>query len=216
MGRRTLARIRHGLDLRNHYFELDSLPTPLVGAPFETHQPLEVEVGSGKGLFMRSAAAERPTHNFLGIEIASSYAKYAAAQLAEHGLSNAAIVRGDGMQFFGNRLSSGQLRTVHVYFPDPWWKRRHRKRRIMNETFLRMVESRLEMGGRLHFWTDVQEYFDLSLALITKVTSLDGPISVLERKPDHDFDYRTHFERRMRQHGLTVYRCEFRKTAGPD
>ncbi|MEO2011155.1 MAG: tRNA (guanosine(46)-N7)-methyltransferase TrmB [Pirellulaceae bacterium] len=213
MGRRTLGKIRHDFDLRNHYFELKALPAPLGDEPFEKRQPLEVEVGSGKGLFIHTAAAAQPTHNFLGIEIASNYAKFAAAQLAKHELSNAAMVYGDGIELFANHLTSGQVKTVHVYFPDPWWKRRHRKRRIMNEKFLQLVESRLKIGGKLHFWTDVQEYFDLSLKLIADVTTFEGPIGVPEKHPDHDFDYRTHFERRMRQHNEPIYRSEFKKVA---
>jgi tRNA (guanine-N7-)-methyltransferase len=68
-------------------------------------------------------------------------------------------------------------------------------------------------GGRLHFWTDVEEYFRLSTALIAKCIPLQGPLTVAEPKPVHDLDYRTHFERRTRLEGLPVYRAEFVKHA---
>jgi tRNA (guanine-N7-)-methyltransferase len=101
--------------------------------------------------------------------------------------------------------------AVHVYFPDPWWKMRHRKRRVLNEKFLREVERVLEPGGTLHFWTDVEEYYESTLELIRTTTSLSGPAAVAESLPEHDLDFRTHFERRTRLHGEAVYRSEFRK-----
>jgi tRNA (guanine-N7-)-methyltransferase len=63
----------------------------------------------------------------------------------------------------------------------------------------------------LHFWTDVAEYYEATLALIPTCTRLQGPHPVAEKPADHDLDYRTHFERRMRQHGEAVYRAEFEK-----
>jgi tRNA (guanine-N7-)-methyltransferase len=71
-------------------------------------------------------------------------------------------------------------------------------------------------GGRLHFWTDVQEYFDTTLELFALHGQFDGPYQVSEQQPLHELDYRTHFERRMRLHGLPVYRSEFRKPGGAD
>ncbi len=103
------------------------------------------------------------------------------------------------------------MAAVHVYFPDPWWKARHKKRRVMNEAFLHDVERTLQPAGRLHFWTDVEEYFQATLSLIAACTRLVGPLSVAEQPAEHDLDYRTHFERRMRFHALPVYRSEFRK-----
>jgi tRNA (guanine-N7-)-methyltransferase len=103
------------------------------------------------------------------------------------------------------------LAAVHVYFPDPWWKARHHKRRVMNESFLADVVRTLQPDGRLHFWTDVREYFDQSLELIAARTPLVGPLDVRERPAEHDLDFRTHFERRTRMHGEGVYGAEFVK-----
>jgi tRNA (guanine-N7-)-methyltransferase len=101
--------------------------------------------------------------------------------------------------------------AVHVYFPDPWWKARHKKRRVMNESFLADVHRVLVLGGSLHFWTDVEEYFQTTLELMSRVSPLVGPQPVPERTPDHDLDYRTHFERRKRKAGLPIFRAEFKK-----
>jgi tRNA (guanine-N7-)-methyltransferase len=82
----------------------------------------------------------------------------------------------------------------------------------MTEAFLADIVRTLQPGGRLHFWTDVKEYFDNTLELIAKSTPLVGPIDVPEKSAEHDLDFRTHFERRMRMNGEPVYRSEFVKT----
>ena len=152
-----------------------------------------------------------PEHNFLGIEVARKYAHHTAARLAKRALTNALIVHGDAQHLFREMLPGNSLAAVHVYFPDPWWKKRHRKRRIMNEGFLKDVVRTLKPGGRFHFWTDVEEYFAEGLALVAEHTPLAGPLSVEQRAAEHDLDFRTHFERRMRLANLPVYRSEFRK-----
>jgi len=213
MGRRALRKIDPRLDLSRHLKTIDQLPQPLDPVElFGREAPLEVEIGSGKGLFLASAAAAAPEHNFLGVEVAAKYARFAAARLAKRDLPNAVMLHGDGLGLFRERLADASLAAVHVYFPDPWWKKRHHKRRVMNEEFLRDVVRTLRLGGSLHFWTDVQDYFAASLDLIAGHTPLVGPLEVPERPAEHDLDYRTHFERRTRLGDLPVYRAEFRKS----
>jgi len=212
MGRRALRKLDPALDLARHFREQDDLPPafdPLT--LFSRTAPLEVEVGSGKGLFLTAASRANADHNFLGIEIARKYARYAAARLARQASANAAMVCGDALALFRDWFPAASLAAVHVYFPDPWWKKRHRKRRVLNEDFLRDAERTLLPGGRLHFWTDVEEYFQTTLTLIAQTVALQGPLPVAERPADHDLDYRTHFERRTRRNEEPVYRAEFQK-----
>lgn len=212
MGRRALPKIDPTLDVSRHLKTFDELPQPWDASQlFRRTAPLEVEVGSGKGLFLQSAATALPQHNFLGIELAHKYARFAASRLAKRELTNAVVVDGDAQRVFRELIPDASLAAVHVYFPDPWWKKRHHKRRLMNESFIADVERTLEPDGRLHFWTDVREYFELSLELLARFPTLVGPLTVAERPAEHDLDYRTHFERRTRLQQRPVYRGQFRK-----
>jgi tRNA (guanine-N7-)-methyltransferase len=211
MGRRALPKIDPTVELAEHFLSVDDLcavpwdPAVLFGRV----APLEVEVGSGKGLFLQTASTASPGHNFLGVELAYRYAQFAAYRLAKRAIANARMAQGDALKLFRDRIPDASLAAVHVYFPDPWWKARHHKRRVMNEAFLADVVRTLAVGGRLHFWTDVREYFDQSLELIAARTPLVGPLEVPERPAEHDLDFHTHFERRTRMHGEAVYRAEF-------
>lgn len=212
MGRRSLRQIDPSLDLSGHLKTFDQLPSPWdTEALFGRAGALEVEVGSGKGLFLRNAAAQCPETNLLGIEISRKYARFAAAALAKRRLNNAMVVSGDALRIFGELLPGDSLAAVHVYFPDPWWKKRHKKRRVMRPSFVRDIERTLVGGGSLHFWTDVEEYFQTSLDMLATHAGLSGPIDVPRTPAEHDMACRTHFERRMRLGDEPVYRAEFRK-----
>jgi tRNA (guanine-N7-)-methyltransferase len=215
MPRRGPRKTDPALDLGRHLLGLDRLPRPWdAGRVFGRAAPLEVELGTGKGLFLAAAAAGDPEGNYLGLEVSAKYARFAAARLARQELNNACVVHADGLRVFREILPAESCRAVHVYFPDPWWKARHRKRRAMRPEFLADVERGLAPGGRLLFWTDGEEYFQTTLELIAATTRLQGPWPEPERPAAHDLDYRTHFERRMRQHGQPVFRAEFRRPAG--
>lgn len=212
MARRALRKLDPELDLSHHLKVFDTLPNPWNAEQLFHHSaPLEIEVGSGKGLFLNSAATATPDHDFLGIEIATKYARHAAAKLAKDELSNGIMVHGDAHRIFRELIPDSSLAAVHVYFPDPWWKKRHHKRRVMNEWFVAQIERTLVHHGSLHFWTDVLERYDAILELIAEHTKLVGPLEVVEKQAEHDLDYRTHFERRMRLTHQAVYRSEFRK-----
>lgn len=212
MARRALRKIDPSIDLTGRLRTFEQLPNPWdAAALFGRAAPLEIEVGSGKGLFLRNAAMAQPESNFLGIEVVRKYAEFSAASLAKAGVKNALMVHGDGLKILQELIPDNSLAAVHVYFPDPWWKMRHRKRRVLRESFLRDVERTLQPGGSLHFWTDVEEYFRTTLELLPTCTKLEGPLPVPETPAEHDMAYRTHFERRVRQANEPVYRSEFKK-----
>ena len=212
MARRPVKTIDPNADLSAAFKMPDELPTPWnVEQFFGRSAPLELEIGTGKGMFISKAAGQYPLHNFLGIEISVKYARYSAARLIRQNRANAIMVCGDAARILQETIPGETLSAVHVYFPDPWWKRAHRKRRILRSEVLKLIESRLIPGGVLHFWTDVEEYFASTLDLLAKTTALQGPFEVPEPDAADEMDYRTHFERRTRLHGEKVYRTLFRK-----
>ena len=202
MPRRALRHIDESLDYSRHLFLIRELQQPWDLAKYfsDPAAPLEVEIGSGKGQFIHDAALAQPDHNFIGTEIAHKYAAYCAARLIKEGISNAVMFSGDGLQLFREFLPENSLAAVHVYFPDPWWKARHRKRRVMQMELVRACE-------KLHFWTDVQEYFETALEMMAAESALKGPFT-----PDVDpSQWRTHFEKRTVIEGRPVFRSWFEK-----
>ena len=118
MGRRALRKIDPAIDLTGHLKTFDQLPRPWDAvALFGRAAPLEVEVGTGKGLFLRGAAAAQPESDFLGIEVARKYAQFAAAGLAKAGLRNAMVVHGDALRVFHELLPDGRWRQSTSTFP---------------------------------------------------------------------------------------------------
>ena len=212
MGRRPPRKFDPELDLSRNFRLAEELPSQFDQLPlFGRLAPLEIEVGSGKGLFLAGASGANPDHNFLGIELAHKFAEHAAARQAKAGRTNSVIVSGDALKIFHEWVPANSLFAAHVYFPDPWWKKRHRKRRVMNNALIADIERTLIPGGKLHFWTDVEEYFLSSLELLKEFGKLEGPLPVEERPPASDLDSHTPSARRMRLKGLPVYRSEFRK-----
>ncbi len=212
MPRPALRKPDERFDVSRYLLTADQVPQPWdQQGLFGRVAPLEVEVGSGKGLFLETAAAARRDHDFFGIELAKMYAHRCATRLARKSLSNGRMLSGDGLWFFREVLPEASVAAVHVYFPDPWWKKRHHKRRVLNGPFVADVTRVLAPGGRLHFWTDVQDYYSTTLELLAAKTPLVGPLDVDARPAEHDLDYHTHFERRTRLAGKPVYRCQFTK-----
>ena len=213
MARRPVKSINPNADLSAAFKMPDDLPTPWNAEKlFGRSAPLEFEIGSGKGMFICKAAGRSPMHNFLGVEISMKYARFSAARLIRQNRTNAVMVCGDAAGILQEVIPQDSLFAVHVYFPDPWWKRAHRKRRILRSEVLQLIESRLMPGGAFHFWTDVEEYFISTLDLLEKTTALQGPFDVLEQEVENDTDYHTHFERRTRLHGEKVFRTLFKKS----
>ena len=208
MPRRPPRKPDPSLDLSAHLLALESLPVPLdPAALFPERLPVELEVGSGKGLFLLTASGRAADRNFLGAEIAGGYARLCAGRLAAAGRTNARIIHGDATFLVRSLLPDAALAGMHVYFPDPWWKARHRKRRVLSEVFLRHAARVLPPGATLHVWTDVEEYFRESLAFAAATGLFVEPREEQAPAAEHDLDYRTHFERRTRLAGEPVWRA---------
>jgi|SRR5579864_3076118 len=192
-------------------FELSALDPPVCWrAIFGNELPVEVEVGSGKGLFLANASVQRPEHNFVGVEMSRKYAQRAAERLAKRGLTNVKVVIGDARLFLSRYVPAASIRSLHVYFPDPWWKTRHKKRRVFSAQFVADVARSLEPGGDFFIATDVEEYFGLMHTIMSGHLAFTPLPPPEPNTPEHDLDYLTNFERKYRLEGRSIFRAHYR------
>ena len=177
-----------------------------------TSLPIQLEIGSGKGLFLTNAASTTSDHFFIGLELATKYAREAQAKIERLKIDNAAFIASDATRVIATEVPDESVVAVHDYFPDPWWKAKHKKRRVLSDETIVHIQRVLKPNGQLHFWTDVLDYYEIAVPRIVELTKLSGPFYVPEPTATHAMDYRTHFERRTRLNGLPVYRARFVRT----
>jgi tRNA (guanine-N7-)-methyltransferase len=176
---------------------------------FGNDRPVEMEVGFGKGLFLLTASQARPAVNFLGVEIERKYTLFTATRIAKRALPNVRVVCADAKALLRDRVPAASLLAMHVYFPDPWWKSRHRKRRLFDEVFVAQCARVLKPGGRLHVVSDVEEYFGIMKQLLAHQAGLRELPPPDVKAPTHDLDYLTNFERKYRLEGRPIYRAVY-------
>jgi tRNA (guanine-N7-)-methyltransferase len=180
-------------------------------AVFGNDHPVEVEVGCGKGLFLITAAQAHPATNFLGIEIERKYQLFTATRVAKRGLSNVRLVQADARRFLRDHARDGSVRGLHVYFPDPWWKKRHHKRRVFTLDFAAQCERVLMPRGWLRVATDVEEYFRIITELLRGRPGLRGEPWPEPETPTADLAYFTNFERKARLLGKPIHRVVYER-----
>ena len=203
-------------ELAPYLLGLPDPPAPFDwAAVFGADRPVEIEVGFGKGLFLLTAAQARPDVNFVGAEIVRKYQLFTATRLAKRGMRNVRVACADARLFLRDRVASGSVHALHVYFPDPWWKKRHHKRRLFTPEFAAECARVLRPGGRLHFVTDVEDYFHMAAGLLAAQAALRPLPPPEPGDPRHDLDYLTNFERKFRKQGKPVWRACYERGDPP-
>ncbi|MBU2693145.1 MAG: tRNA (guanosine(46)-N7)-methyltransferase TrmB [Candidatus Eisenbacteria bacterium] len=127
---------------------------------FSNENPVEMEIGSGKGRFVLEASMRWPQTNFLGVEIANRYFQSSMKRIAKRGIKNALFVRTDARNLLTRWIPSQTLQRIHIYFPDPWPKRRQQKRRMLNPPFPEWAARVLIPGGEILIGSDHEGYVE--------------------------------------------------------
>ena len=179
---------------------------------FDRAAPLVVEIGFGMGSTTAVMAAAAPERNFLGIEVHPPGVGALLQRIDEAGLANVRIVQHDAVEVLESMIAPGSLAAVHVFFPDPWHKKRHHKRRLIQPEFVRLLASRLAPGATLHCATDWEPYAAQMLEVLTAAPSLVNAIGsgFAPRPASRPL---TKFEQRGLDRGHGVWDLLFTKSA---
>ena len=186
-------------------YGIDYAATPLdLAATFGRNAPVVLEIGFGNGETLVEQAQMSPERNFLGVEVHEPGVGHCLLKAEEAGVTNLRVIMHDAIEVLTHQLREGSLARVNLYFPDPWPKKRHHKRRIVQPAFLDLVADRLVQGGALHIATDWANYAEH----IDEVVGASTRFRLAEAR-DHDGDQpldrpQTKFERRGLRHGHRI------------
>ena len=180
---------------------------------FNNDHPTVLEIGFGMGDSLAFMAAAEPQKNFIGVEVHSPGIGRLLSLVANQELQNVRVFDGDAVEILKNNIAPHGLSRVNIYFPDPWHKTKHHKRRLIQPEFLTLLHSRLSIGGLLHVATDWQHYANQVLKLLDKQPQFEnigdqhGCVDAIDfGRPE------TKFERRGKRLGHGVWDMAFRTT----
>lgn len=185
-----------------------------LAAAFGRQAPTILEIGFGMGETTQQIAQARPDENFLGVEVFNAGVGALLKRIHEHGLDNIRIIQHDAVEVLRDMIPPGSLAGAHIYFPDPWPKKRHHKRRLIQPAFVELLVSRLAPGAYLHCATDWEHYAQQMLEVLSAEPGLRNTCADYAPRPD----YRplTKFENRGLRLGHGVWDLIFTRTAaGP-
>ena len=177
-------------------------------AMFPDPHPVEVDVGCGKGRFLSSRAGAHPDTNFLGIDRMGSRLRKVERKIVRAGLENVRLVQLEAAYVLERLLPPAAVQAFYVFFPDPWPKRRHHRRRLISPAFLDDVSRALVPGGILNLATDHLEYFEQALALL----QADARFEAVEPFVPSE-EETTDFELIFAGQGKPIGRCSFKTGA---
>jgi tRNA (guanine-N7-)-methyltransferase len=172
---------------------------------FGNENPVVLEIGSGKGRFLISSAMEQPDVNFLGVEKSLHYHRVIDERVRKRHLTNVRLINHDAFLVVRDMLPDASLREIHIYFPDPWPRKRNQKRRIIRAEVLEQFRRVLVEGGSGIYVTDHREYFEAAAPLIEAAFRAERRIPQPEDSP------RTNYEAKYREEGRPIYEIRFWK-----
>lgn len=174
-----------------------------------TSGEMELEIGFGRGMFLLERAKSAPSSRLLGIEIKSKWAFKVAERAERDGLQHVRVFGGDAREILPRLHPERSLKRVFVHFPDPWWKKRHAKRRLRGASTMEPIARLLEPNGELFIQTDVE---DRAQDFVIDITAHGGfELSDPPFVSDQGFGARSNREKRALQDGLPIYRILARR-----
>ena len=176
---------------------------------FEREAPTILEIGFGMGETTEKIALARPGDNFLGVEVFNAGVGALLKRIEASSLNNIRIIQHDAVEVLRDMLAPQSLAGVHIYFPDPWPKTRHHKRRLIQPPLVELLASRLASGAYIHCATDWEHYAEQMLAVLSAETSLQNTCEGFAPRPD--FRPLTKFENRGLRLGHGVWDVIFKK-----
>ncbi len=180
-------------------------------AIFGRRAPLTLEIGFGNGESLASMAAREPGTDFIGIEVHRPGVGHLLQALDRQALNNVRVFNEDAMKVLRDSLPDGCLDRLLLYFPDPWHKKRHHKRRIVQPAFVELVASKLKPGGILHMATDWENYAGHMLEVMNRSAEFRNCAAGGQYSEKPDYRPVTKFERRGRKLGHGVWDLLFKK-----
>ncbi len=176
---------------------------------FEREAPTILEIGFGMGETTEKIALARPDDNFLGVEVFNAGVGALLKRIEASSLTNIRIIQHDAVEVLRDMLAPQSLAGVHIYFPDPWPKTRHHKRRLIQPPLVELLASRMAPGAYIHCATDWEHYAEQMLAVLSAETSLQNTCEGFAPRPD--FRPLTKFENRGLRLGHGVWDVIFKK-----
>lgn len=174
--------------------------------------PVELELGSGRGLYLSGAGLQYPDRSFIGVERAGKYFRHAVLRVERAGLANVRLVRADAFDLLERWIPAGSVEVVHVYFPDPWPKRRHARRRLLQPELFTGIHRALGPGGTFCFASDVRDYFVSAVRDVVRLglfEQVDWPVDAPDRLP-------TSYALKYQREGRALGYAKFRRVEGPE
>jgi tRNA (guanine-N7-)-methyltransferase len=183
---------------------------------FGNENPVWLEIGFGDGESLASMAKAMPGRNFMGIEVHTPGVGHLLLKLAEEDISNVRIMSADAMEILRQSIPPQSLSGLQLFFPDPWHKKKHHKRRIVQPAFVELLATLLKPGGIFHAATDWEDYARHMLSVMSDHARLFGNLSDTNTYvPQPDSRPTTKFERRGQRLGHGVRDLMFKRTADP-
>jgi len=172
---------------------------------FGNANPIILEIGSGKGRFLISSATEQPDRNFIGIEKSLHYHRVIRDRVSKRSLTNVRLINHDAFLVLQKMIPDASIAELHIYFPDPWPRKREQKRRVVRPEALAEMRRVLIPGGAGIYVTDHREYFDVAAPLIAQFFRSETRIPGPSDPP------RTNYEAKYRAEGREMYEVRFWK-----